>query len=153
MVRRVPELNPQDTDQPTLFDTHRFHAFFTTTDPEVLDTVTADQTHRGHALIEQVNADLKDSALAHLPSGHFGANGAWLVCAVMAYNLTRTAGTLAAGEFTRARTGTIRARLVNLPARIASSARRIRIRLPQAWPWQQGFERLFTAVHPPPQPA
>ena len=153
VVRRIPELNPQDTDQPTLFDTHRFHAFFTTTDPEVLDTVTADQTHRGHAVIEQVNADLKDSALAHLPSGHFGANGAWLVCAVMAYNLTRTAGTLAAGEFTRARTGTIRARLVNLPARIASSARRIRIRLPQAWPWQQGFERLFTAVHPPPQPA
>ncbi|MFC3480680.1 IS1380 family transposase [Kocuria carniphila] len=153
VVRRIPELNPQDTNQPMLFGTHRFHAFFTTVDPEVLDTVAADRTHRGHALIEQVNADLKDSALAHLPSGHFGANSAWLVCAVMAYNLTRTAGILAAGEFARARTGTIRARLVNLPARIASSARRIRIRLPQAWPWQQGFERLFTAVHPPPQPA
>jgi hypothetical protein len=153
VVRRIPELNPKDTNQPTLFDTHRFHAFFTTVDPEALDTVAADKAHRGHAVIEQVNADLKDSALAHLPSGHFGANSAWLVCAVMAYNLNRTAGILAAGTFTKARTGTIRARLVNIPARIASSARRIRIRLPEAWPWQQGFERLFTAVHPPPQPA
>jgi hypothetical protein len=119
----------------------------------VLDAVAADQAHRQHAIIEQVNAHLKDSALAHLPSGHFGANSAWLVCAVMAYNLTRATGILAAGAFTKARTGTIRTRLVNMPARIASSARRIRIRLPQGWPWQQGFERLFTAVHPPPQPA
>lgn len=66
VVRRIPELNPKaDQGQATLFDTHRFHAFFTTSD---LDTVTADQTHRKHAIIEQINADLKDSALAHLPS-------------------------------------------------------------------------------------
>ena len=37
--------------------------------PTVLDTVAADKTHRGHAIIEQVHADLKNSALAHLPSG------------------------------------------------------------------------------------
>jgi hypothetical protein len=47
-----------------------FHAFFTTSG---LDTVTADATHRAHAIIEQVNADLKNSALAHLPSGRFAA--------------------------------------------------------------------------------
>lgn len=152
VVRRIPELNQkQGEGQLTLFDTHRFHAFFTTTDPEVLDTVAADATHRQHAIIEQVNADLKDSALAHLPSGHFGANSAWLVCAVMAYNLTRTAGLLAAGTFTKARTGTIRAKLVNIPGRLASSARRLRIRMPDSWPWQHAFERLFTAIHPPPQ--
>ena len=73
MVRRIPELNPrQDDGQPTLFDTHRFHAFFTTVDPEVLDTVAADQTHRQHAIIEQVNADLKDSALATCPPATSG---------------------------------------------------------------------------------
>ena len=98
VVRRIPELNPKKSaGQRTLFDAHRFHAFFTTTDSGVLDTVVADRVHRGHAIIEQVNADLKDSALAHLPSGHFSANSAWLACAVMAYNLTRTAGILAAG--------------------------------------------------------
>lgn len=66
VVRRIPDLNQtSDNGQATLFDTWRFHAFFTTTD---LDIITADRTHRGHAIIEQVHADLKDSALAHLPS-------------------------------------------------------------------------------------
>ncbi len=60
----------------------RFHAFFTTADPDMLDTVAADKTHRHHAIIEQVHADLKSSALAHLPSGKFTANAAWLVLAV-----------------------------------------------------------------------
>ena len=69
-VRRIPELNPKAVDgQPTLFDTHRFHAFFTTVDAEVLGTIAADKTHRKHAIIEQVNADLKDSALTRWRSG------------------------------------------------------------------------------------
>lgn len=113
--------------------------------------MAADATHRQHAIIEQVNADLKDSALAHLPSGHFGANSAWPVCAVMAYNLTRTAGLLAAGTFTKARTGTIRAKLVSIPRRLASSGRRLRIRMPDSWAWQHAFDLLFTAIYPTPQ--
>jgi hypothetical protein len=82
VVRRIPDLNTEAhaaAGQETLFDTWRFHAFFTTTDPSVLHTVAADKTHRGHAVIEQVHADLKNSALAHLPSGKFAANAAWLV--------------------------------------------------------------------------
>ena len=53
-VTRSPE------SQDALFDTWRFHAFFTTTDPNDLDTVAADKTHRGHAIIEQVH-------VLHLP--------------------------------------------------------------------------------------
>ena len=71
VVRRIPDFNADKkkaAGQGTLFDTWRFHAFFTTTDPADLDTVAADKTHRGHAIIEQVHADLKSSALAHLPS-------------------------------------------------------------------------------------
>jgi hypothetical protein len=154
IVRRIPELNPKATDgQPTLFETHRHHAFFTTADAAVLDTVAADKIHRKHAIIEQVNADLKDSALAHMPSGVFAANSAWLVAAVMAYNLTRTSGILAAGHFGNARTGTIRRKLIHVPARIASSARRIRLHLPGEWPWQTAWEELFTTVHAPPRAA
>src|SRR5215213_4267129 len=42
IVRRIPELNPTTRQgQETLFDTWRFHAFFTTTAPDDLDTVTA----------------------------------------------------------------------------------------------------------------
>ena len=107
VVRRIPDLNPSSNHgQGALFDTWRFHAFFTTTD---LDTVTADKTHRGHAIIEQVHADLKDSALAHLPSGRFNANAAWLVLAVIAFNLTRAAATITGPALAKARTATIRA--------------------------------------------
>ena len=77
VVRRIPDLRPpKDQGQGTLFDIWRFHAFFTTTNPDDLDTVAADKTHRQHAIIEQVHADLKNSALAHLPSGRFTANAA-----------------------------------------------------------------------------
>jgi len=31
---------------------HRFHAFFTTADPTILDTIAAEKTHRAHAIIE-----------------------------------------------------------------------------------------------------
>ena len=94
MVRRIPDFNAEAhkaAGQDTLFDVWRFHAFFTTAEPKILDTVAADKTHRHHAVIEQVHADLKNSALAHLPSGVFTANAAWLVLAVIAFNLTRAA--------------------------------------------------------------
>ena len=150
VVRRIPELNPKDVEQPTLFDTHRFHAFFTTSD---LDTVAADKTHRAHAVIEQVNADLKDSALAHLPSGKFNANAAWLVLAVIAFNLTRAAATLAGAELTKTTTGTIRRKLISVPTRVATSARRVTLHLPTDWPWETAWTNLFTAVNSPPQAA
>jgi len=67
VVRRIPDLNPKKIEQPTLFDTWRYHAFFTTTDPAESDTVEADKTHRRHAIIEQVHADLKNGPLVHCP--------------------------------------------------------------------------------------
>jgi hypothetical protein len=141
VVRRIPDLNQRiDTGQTTLFDTWRFHAFFTTT---AADTVTADKIHRGHAIIEAVHADLKNSALAHLPSGRFTANAAWLVLAVIAFNLTRAAATLTGAVLAKSRTATIRATLITVPARIASSARRLRLHLPRNWPWEQAWNTLF----------
>src|SRR5690606_3389623 len=154
VVRRIPDLNPKTTDrQETLFEVWRFHAFFTTTDPDVLGTVAADKTHRGHAVIEQVHADLKAAALAHLPSGKFAANAAWLVLAVIAFNLTRAAATLTGPQLARATTATIRRALITVPARAASSARRLRLHLPTSWPWQQAWKRLFATVCGPPLPA
>jgi hypothetical protein len=153
VVRRIPDLNTdknKTAGQETLFDTWRFHAFFTTATTEAMDTATADKTHRGHAIIEQVNADLKNSALAHLPSGVFTANAAWLVCAVMAFNLTRAAATITGNELAKALTGTIRRKLINVAARIASSARRITLHLPANWPWQHHWIALFDRVCGPP---
>jgi len=154
VVRRIPDLHPRNNHgQDTLFDTWRFHAFFTTTDPGEYDTVTADKIHRGHAIIEQVHSDLKNSALAHLPSGKFAANSAWLVLAVIAFNLTRAAATLTGPTLAKATTATIRRKLITIPARIASSARRVTLHLPTAWPWEHAWTELFThAWGPPPTP-
>ena len=151
VVRRIPDLNPgTNAGQETLFDTWRFHAFFTTTDPALADTVAADKTHRHHAIIEQVHADLKHAALAHLPSGKFTANAAWLVLAVMAFNLTRAAATITGPGLAKATTATIRRKLIAVPARVASSARRVTLHLPTAWPWESAWTELFTRVCGPP---
>jgi hypothetical protein len=153
VVRRIPDFNAQvhaTAGQDTLFDLWRFHAFFTTADPALLDTVAADKTHRGHAIIEQVHADLKGSALAHLPSGVFTANAAWLVLAVIAFNLTRVAGTLGAPELARATTATLRRKLIAVPARVATSARRVTLHLPRHWPWENAWTTLITRVSDPP---
>ena len=154
VVRRIPDLNPSAKNgQQTLFDTCRFHAFFTTTDPDTADTVAADKTHRRHAIIEQVHADLKHSALAHLPSGKFTANAAWLVLAVIAFNLTRAAATITGPGLAKATTATIRRKLIAVPARVASSARRMTLHLPADWPWETAWSDLFTrACRPPPAP-
>ena len=145
VVRRIPDLNPSGQD--SLFDVWRFHAFFTTCRA---DTVTADKTHRGHAIIEQVHADLKSSALAHLPSGKFTANSAWLVLAVIAFNLTRAAATLAGSALARATTPTIRRRLISVPARIARSARHVTLHLPREWPWREAWQSMFHRTCGPP---
>jgi hypothetical protein len=142
IVRRIPERNASKLQDP-LFAAWRYHALFTD-NPDPL--VEAESTHRGHAIIEQVIADLKNSALAHLPSGRFAANAAWLVCAAIAFNLTRALGVLAGCTLTRATTATIRTRIINLPARIARSARRLRLRLPRDSTWQPHWQRLWTAV-------
>ena len=157
VVRRIPDLNAERNKangQGTLFDVWRFHAFFTTVPAAQLDTVAADKTHRGHAIIEQVHADLKNSALAHLPSGTFTANAAWLVLAVIAFNLTRAAATMT-GEpaLAKSTTATIRRKLVTVPARVASSARRVTLHLPEAWPWHEAWTRLFDRVADPPATA
>jgi hypothetical protein len=50
---------------------------FTTPDPGLLDIVAADST-AGTQLSNQTTPTLMGSALAHLPSGLFTANAAWL---------------------------------------------------------------------------
>jgi hypothetical protein len=150
VVRRIRERNPAPDGQQELFPIWRYHAFLTDTQ---LSTVDADLTHRGHAVIELVFADLIDGPLAHLPSGRFAANAAWLTCAAIAHNLTRAASVLVGPAHGKARAATIRRQLVIVPARIAHRARKIVLHLPDHWPWQTAWQRLFTTTHAPPQAA
>jgi hypothetical protein len=147
IVRRVRDQNPDHlipNAQGELFPAWRHHAVFTDS-PLVL--VQAEADHRRHAIIEQVIADLKSGPLAHLPSGRFNANGAWLVLACMAFNLTRAAGTLASVFHARASTATIRAQLINVAARAVRSARRVRLRLPTNWPRGRRLARSARQRH------
>lgn len=154
IVRRIPDVHAERNKaagQDTLFDVWRFHGLFTTVAQDELDTAAMDKLHRQHAVIENVHADLKNSALAHMPSGRFAANAAWLVLAVVAFNLTRAAGTLTGRPtLAKATTATLRRRLINVPARVASSARKLTLHLPQHWPWQHAWQALFAATLSPP---
>ena len=147
IARRIPDLNKTRVDdQGELFTVWRYHAAFTDS-PFVL--IQAEAQHRGHAIIGQVFAELIAGPLAHLPSGRFDANNAWLACIAIAHNLTRAAGTLAGHRYATARAATIRRHLINVAARIARHARGITIRLPEHWPWQHQWLQLFAATHPP----
>ncbi|MFJ2203444.1 transposase [Streptomyces violaceusniger] len=113
-------------------------------------TLQAEREHRHHAVVEQVIADSKACALAHLPSGHFHANSAWLTLWAMACNLLRAVGAPTSAFHAKATTATLRAHLVHVPARIARSARRITLHLPHNWPWQQAWTHMFAITHGPP---
>ena len=151
MVRRVNRLQPLTCDgtvQGELFATYRHHAFITNS---TLTLVEADQPHRDHAIVEQVIAELKDGPLAHLPSGKYAANAAWVACAVIAFNLARAAA-VAAGMRT-ARWATLRTRIIHLPGRIAATGRRLILHLPAHWPWAPAWDALWATATGPPPPA
>ncbi len=149
IVRRVKDARFPDT----LFPAWRYHPFFTDTD-EPVDA--ADITHRRHAIIETVFADLIDGPLAHMPSGRFGANSAWILCAALAHNLLRATGVLAGDAHAVARGSTLRRRIVNIPARLARPQRRAVLHLPSRWPWAQAWTTLWHNTigtqRPPPRP-
>ena len=152
IVRRVRDLAKPAIvgEQGELFPVWRYHPFFTDNPAE---TLQAEREHRHHAVVEQVIADSKASALAHLPSGKFNANAAWLTLWAMAYNLLRATGALTSAFHAKATTATLRAHLVQIPARIARSARRITLHMPHNWPWRDAWTHLFDTVHRPPEPA
>ena len=150
VVRRVRRLQPRTSDgsvQGELFADWRHHAFVTNS---ALSTVEADQRHRDHAIIEQVIAELKDGPLAHLPSGNYAANAAWVSFAALAFNLAR-ASNVAAGMLT-ARWATLRRRIITVPARLATTGRRLVMHLPARWPWAPAWAALWDAATGPPRP-
>ena len=150
VVRRVRDQRHTTTDQEAvqgeLFPVWRYHAFITNSD---LPAVVADRVHRRHALVEQVIAELKGGPLAHLPSGVFNANEAWLQLAVIALNLSRAVAVAASMPLARMRT--LLTRIVSVPARLTHHARRTTAHLPKQWPWQRQWLRLWQTAHDPPE--
>ena len=116
IVRRV---KPTPGTHLALFVNYRYHGCITDRDGETL-TLEAD----------------------HLPSGRFAANAAWLSVQVIAHNLARWTARIGLGEQV-VTTKTLRRRFFSLAGRLAHSARRLTLHLPQRWPWQNQFSRTL----------
>lgn len=101
-------------------------------------TLDVEAIHRDHGIVEQVIAELKSGPLAHLPSGVFTANAAWLACAGIAHGLTRAAAALAGGGHARTRTHQAATPIERCVARPVFSVRRDRHAEPRQRPWWCG---------------
>jgi Transposase DDE domain group 1 len=140
VVRRV---RPTPGSQLALFTTWSYHAFVTDRPGPMLE-LEAD--HRRHAIVEQTIAELKSAGLAHLPSGQFMANAAWLALTVMAHNLGRAVGHLAGPDLQRATTATLQRKVFTMPGRLIHTGRRRRLRLPANWPWAEAINTALRAL-------
>ena len=85
IVRRVRDLNSRAAQRRALPTLQLQHAVLTDSPFELIQ---AEEQRRDHAIVEQVFADWSDGPIAHLPSGSFAANAAWLTCAAIACNLS-----------------------------------------------------------------
>jgi hypothetical protein len=152
VVRRVRDLNKQAAaGQDELFPVWRYHAVFTDSPFELIQ---AEGQHRDHAVVEQVFADVTSGPLAHMPSGVFAANAAWLSLAAMAHNLVRAAGALASLPFAKARAATIRRDLIAVAARTARHGRgHLTLHLPEGWHREREWLSLLDAACGPPAAA
>ncbi|WP_423922434.1 IS1380 family transposase [Candidatus Poriferisodalis sp.] len=127
----------------------RHHAFITNTEHR---TVAADEFHRGHAVVELAIRDLKEgSGLEHVPSGHYGANCAWLTCAALAHNIGHWSAALAAAPPATNRCR--RTRLVALAAVLVNRSGTPTLRYPARWPWATQFQATLTALRALPGPS
>ena len=125
-----------DKTQRRLWPDWRHHAFITS-DHET-SMVEADRFHREHAVVELAIRDLKEGAgLEHIPSGHYHANAAWLLCAVLAHNLGCWTTLLA--EHPPVTNRTRRTRLISLAAVLVNRSGQMVLRLPARWPWADQF--------------
>jgi hypothetical protein len=149
IVRRVRDQNKKAAQgQGELFPAWRHHAVFTDSPFEAIE---AEGQHRDHAIVEQAFADWYDGPLAHMPSGSFNANAAWLAIAAMAQNLVRAAGALAGPLHAKARAATIRRDLIAVAARAARHGRgHLTLHLPEHWHREQEWMNLWHAACGPP---
>ncbi|MGH9105089.1 MAG: transposase [Acidimicrobiales bacterium] len=142
IVRRV---KPTPGTQLALLANYGYHAFITDREGA---TIELEAGHRRHAEVELVIRDLKDGPWAHMPSGRFGANAAWLALGAIAHNLARWSARLGGvtdqgGPIALA---TLRRRYIAVPGHLSRSGRRTKLHFVKAWPWEEPFKAALTAL-------
>ncbi len=141
IVRRT---KPTPGSQLALLATYDYHGFIT---DRTGDTVAVEADHRAHAVIELVIRDLKEGAgWAHMPSGRFGANAAWMAIGTIAHNLARWTGRLGEISDKVITTPTLRRRFFAIPGHLTRSARINTLHLARDWPWREAFLAALAKV-------
>ncbi len=140
IVRRVRPTPGSQLALDVVFD---YHAILTDRDGGMLE-LEAD--HRAHAVVELAIRDVKAGGLAHVPSGKYHANAAWLALAILAHNLARWTLKAAGARWEHATTQTLRTKLTSMPARLVHTGRQIKLRAPTNWPWREPFANALARI-------
>lgn len=122
--------------QRSLFPSDEYRYWGHWTDHPSFTPQQADLDIRRHARVENHIARIKASGAKRFPFQSFRANQAWLLAVVLADALVLWFQTicLAGTNLWRARPKTMRWTYWHTPARITRHARRLLLRIPQAWP-------------------
>jgi len=109
--------------------------------------------HRAHARVEDRIRTGKDTGFGRFPSRLFAINAAWLELALTGIDLLAWTQTLLLhGDLATAEPKKLRYRLLHVPARLTRSARRIRLRIAEHWPWAEQLVTAFTRLQALPRP-
>jgi hypothetical protein len=115
-----------------------------------------DVLHRAHAGVEDRVRTNKAMGLRNLPSSSWQVNSGWVLAANLAADLdawTRLLGLHDIEDLANAEPGTLRYRLLHLPARLSRHARRRRLKISRDWAWRDAFLtcwKRLTALPPAP---
>lgn len=102
-----------------------------------------DALHRAHAGVEDRVRTNKAMGLRKLPSKSWTVNQGWVLAANIAADLdawTRLLGLHDQPDLAHAEPDTLRYRLLHLPAKLATHARRKILSVPDTWPWAEAFQ-------------
>jgi hypothetical protein len=105
--------------------------------PQFLDVL-----HRSHATVEDRVRANKAMGLRNLPSQSWTVNQGWVLAANIAADLaawTRLLGLHDQPDLAYAEPDTLRYRLLHLPAKLATHARRRTLTITDTWPWAEAF--------------
>lgn len=148
IVRRVRNRDKRE-GQGQLFDTWQYHAFVTNKPGAAIEL---DGEHRKRATQELAIRELKENALAHMPSGKFAANAAWVALGALAHNIIRWVSRIGLDFRGLVTMATLRRKLLVIPGRIVRSARRTTLRMPARWPWADEYVHALRRIRALPQP-
>ena len=139
VVRLIVRRQPRGRGAQLAFDDvdgWRFHAIITNVPKAFMSAVTVELHHRlrGGAPEEAIRQLKGDFGMNHAPVTGFFGNWLWWLAAALAYNVARWLRVLALPRSWHGCRGKrLRLGLLNVPARVVRTARRMHLRLPAAY--------------------